>query len=288
MRLPKAVTKSAADQTVEYLLAEHPEALPGLGRQAFLVDGSSLTLAHTTELLEVYPAPSYERGETRWPVMRVVAAHDVVSGVALQQTDQWVDWKPSRWERTHHPHLPSDACIRVRLIATRVVRKGKVIQLYLVATLDLAVEQMVELHGLRWNIELDLRSLKQTVHLHSLRARTPDMAEKEPVLAVTAYNFIRAAICAAAREAQMDPRRISFSRAQDVVNACLPNLQAATTERQYAVELPRMLRRIAQCKLPQTSHRPSYPRAIWPRANAAFPRHNPDRPKAQEPGSSHA
>ena len=358
-RLPKAVTKSAADQAVEYLLAEHPEALPGLGRQAFLVDGSSLTLAHTKELLEVYPAPRYERGEAHWPVMRVVVAHDVVSGVALrpaygpmygdqavseqalvepiidrmpagsigvldrnfgvfsvawyadrknhpllarmtdararallhgklpQQTDQWVDWKPSRWERTHHPDLPSDACIRVRLIATRVVRKGKVIQLYLVTTLDLAVEQMVELYGLRWNIELDLRSLKQTVHLHSLRARTPDMAEKELVLAVTAYNFIRAAIGAAAREAQMDPRRISFSRAQDVVNACLPNLQAATTEQQYAVELQRMLRRIAQCKLPQTSHRPSYPRAIWPRGNAAFPKRKPNRPKSQEPGSSH-
>ena len=180
-----------------------------------------------------------------------------------------------------------DACIRVRWIATQVVRKGKIIQLYLVTTLDLPLEQIVALYGLRWNIELDLRSLKQTVHLHTLRALTPDMAEKELVLAVTAYNFIRAAICAAAREAQIGPRRISFSRAQDVVHACLPNLQAATTEQQYAVELQRMLRRIAQCKLPQTSHRPSYPRAIWPRGNAAFPRRKPDRPISRDPGSSH-
>jgi hypothetical protein len=131
---------------------------------------------------------------------------------------------------------------------------------------------------------LDLRSLKQTVHLHSLCARTPDMAEKELVLAVTAYNFVRAAICAAAQAAQMDPRQISFSRAQDVVNACLPNLQAAVSEQQYALELRRMLRRIAQCKLPQTRHRPSYPRAIWPRRNA-FPKHKPV--KHQAPRSSH-
>jgi hypothetical protein len=48
----------------------------------------------------------------------------------------------------------------------------------LVTTLDLAVEQIVELYGLPWNIELDLRSLKETVHLHSLRALTPDMAER--------------------------------------------------------------------------------------------------------------
>jgi hypothetical protein len=341
---------------MEYLLAEHQEALPGLGRRAFLLDGSSLTLPHTKELLQLYPGASNQHGEAHWPVMRVVVAHDLVSGIALrpawgpmygasavseqalvehiidrmpagsigvldrnfgvfsvawyayhkdhpllarmtdararallrgklpQQTDQWVDWKPSQWERTHHPNLPGDACIRVRLIATQVVRKGKVIQLYLVTTLDLPVEQIVELYGFRWNIELDLRSLKQTVHLHSLRAQTPDMAEKELVLAVAAYNFIRAAICAAAQAAQVDPRRISFSRAQGVINACLPNLQAAASEQAYARELRHMLRRIAQCKLPQTSHRPSYPRAVWPRRNA-FPKRKPVQDQA--PRSSH-
>jgi putative transposase len=355
-RLPKAVAERSADRVVEYVLSERQEALPGVGVPAFLLDGSSIALAHTKEMLEVYPAASNQYGESHWPVMRVLVAHDLVSGLALrpawgpmygdqavseqalveqvidrmmarslgvldrnfgvfsvawyahckdhplvarmtdararallkgklpQQTDQWVDWKPSRWDRLAHPDLPADACIRVRFIATRVVRRGKVIQLYLVTTLDLALEQIVELYGFRWNIELDLRSLKQTVHLHSLRALTPDMAEKELVLAVTAYNFVRAAIWAAARAARMDPRKISFSRAQDVVNACMPNLQAAGSEEQYAIELGRMLRRIAQCKLPQTSHRPSYPRAVWPRRNA-FPNRKPVQPPA--PGSSH-
>jgi hypothetical protein len=342
-RLPKAVAEMAADQVVEYLLAEHQEALPGLGRQAFLLDGSSLDLPHTEELLKVYPPGSNRHGEAHWPVMRVVVAHDLVSGIALrpawgpmygeqavseqalaesildrfpegsvmvddrnfgvfsvvwyadqkkhpfvvrltdararsllggklpQQTDQWITWKPSRWDRRAHPTLPGDAAIRVRLIATRVVRKGKVIQLYLVTTLDLPLEQIVELYGFRWNIELDLRSLKQTVHLHSLRSTTPDMADKELVLGVTAYNFVRAAIYAAARTANMNPRQISFSRAQDVVNAFLPNLQGARSEQEYALELEKMLRRIAQCKLPRSSHRPSYPRAVWPRGSA-FPR----------------
>jgi DNA repair protein RadC len=109
------------------------------------------------------------------------------------------------------------------------------------------------------------------VHLHSLRSTTPDMADKELVLGVTAYNFVRAAIYAAARTANMNPRQISFSRAQDVVNAFLPNLQGARSEQEYALELEKMLRRIAQCKLPRSSHRPSYPRAVWPRGSA-FPR----------------
>src|ERR1022692_3962528 len=83
-RLPKAVAEMAADQVVEYLLAEHPEALPGLGRQAFLLDGSSLDLPHTEELLKVYPPGSNRHGEAHWPVMRVVVAHDLVSGIALR------------------------------------------------------------------------------------------------------------------------------------------------------------------------------------------------------------
>ena len=341
-RLPKAVVEMAADQVVEYLLAEHKEALPGLGRQAFLLDGSSLDLPHTQELVKAYPPASGGHGIAHWPIMRVVVAHDLVSGIALRpawgamyggqavseqalseqiidrfparsiavidrnfgvfsvawhaqcrdhamvarltdvrarallhgklpsQADQWIDWKPSRWDRQAHPNLPAEACLRVRWIATRVVRKGKPIQLYLLTTLDLPVERIVELYGFRWNIELDLRSLKQTVHLHSLRSTTQDMAEKELVLGVTAYNFVRAAIYAAARAANLNPRRISFSRAQDVVNACLPNLRAARSEQEYALELERMLRRIAHCKLPPTSHRPTYSRAIWPRSSA-FP-----------------
>jgi hypothetical protein len=342
-RLPQAVAEMAADQVVEYLLAEHKEALPGLGRQAFLVDGSSLDLAHTEELLKVYPPARGRYGESHWPVMRVLVAHDLVSGIALRpawgamygdhatseqalaeeiidrlpagsiavldrnfgvfsvawhahqkkhpivvrmtdvrarslnggklpsQADQWIDWKPSAWDRRAHPHLPSNACIRVRFIATQVLCKGKVIQLYLITTLDLPAEQIVELYGFRWNIELDLRSLKQTVNLHTLRSTTPDMAAKELVLGVTAYNFVRAAIYAAARAANLNPRQISFSRAQDVVNACLPNLRAARTEQEYDIELQTMLRRIAQCKLPQSSHRPTYQRAVWARGKP-FPR----------------
>ena len=347
-RLPPAVAEGVSDRVAEYLLADRKEALPGLGRQAFLLDGSSINLAHTAEILAVYPAASNQYGDSHWPVMRVAVAHDLVSGIAMrpaygpmygdeavseqalaeqiinrvaggsilvldrnfgtfavswdahrnkhdfvvrltdararsllngnlpQQADQWVDWIPSRWDRKAHPHLPADACLRLRFLSTQLVHKGQRIQLYLLTTLDLDRQQIVQLYGFRWQIELDLSSLKQTADLHSLRATTPAMAAKELVLAVTSYNFIRAAIHIAAQAAQIDPRRISFSRAQDVVNACLPNLRSAGSQQEYDRELAKILRRIAQCKLPQTSHRPSYPRAVWYHTNA-FPKNKPRR-----------
>lgn len=137
-------------------------------------------------------------------------ARALPGGKLPQQTDQWIDWKPSRWDRKAHLDLPAGACLRVRLIATQVLRKGKVVQLYVLTTLELPVDQIVELYGFRWNIELDLRSLKQTMDLHSLRSTTPGMAAKELVLAVTAYNFVRAAIYAASPGGESKPAPNQF------------------------------------------------------------------------------
>jgi len=157
------------------------------------------------------------------------------------------------------------------VIACQVTRKGQTVQLYFFTTLELPPEQIAELYGYRWNIETDLRSLKQTVHLHSLTAQSVDMVAKELVLGVAAYNLVRGTMYAAAHAAGIDPRQLSFSRVQDVVNAGLPNLAAADSPEAYQRVLDRMLRRAAQCQLPRRPHRPSYPRAVWPRRNS-FPK----------------
>ena len=342
-RLGKEVAEEVADRIFNYLIADVAEALPGLGRRAFLLDGSSLDLPATPELLQAYPPAQNQYGAAHWPVVRIVVAHDLISGMAMQpcwgpmygdqavseqqlaatgigqlpagsvvvgdrnfgvfstaydahqrgypvvlrltdvraryllkgklpqRTDQWIDWTPSRWDRQQNPDLPPDACVRGRVIACPVSSRGQTIQLYFFTTLELPPEQIVTLYGYRWNIETDLRSLKQTVHLHSLTARSLDMVAKELVLGVAAYNLVRGTILAAARVAGMDPRQLSFSRVQDVVNACLPSLAAATSQEAYQRVLDRMLRRAAQCKLSQRPHRPSYPRAVWPR-HSNFPK----------------
>lgn len=341
-RLGQEETQQVAARIFNYLIADSPEALPGLGRQAFLLDGSSLDLPSTPELVKAYPPAENQHGTAHWPVVRIVVAHDLVSGLAMQPcwgpmygdqavseqqlaatgisqlpagsvvvgdrnfgifstayeagrrgyrtvlrltdartrpllggrlppcTDQWVDWKPSRWDRKQHPELPPDAVVRGRVIGYQVSKQGKIIQLYIFTTLDLPVEQIVQLYGYRWNIETDLRSLKQTVHLHSLTARSVAMVAKELVLAVAAYNLVRGTMYAAARVAGIDPRQLSFSRVQDLVNAALPHLMAAASPEAHQILLDRLLRRVAQCKLPRRE-RPTYPRVVWLR-RSSFPR----------------
>jgi DDE family transposase len=342
-RLGQEVAAEVAERIFNYLIADVREALPGLGRQVFLLDGSSLDLPATPELRKAYPPAQNQHGEAHWPVVKLVVAHDLISGLAMppcwgpmygdqavseqalaaagigrlpagavvvadrnfgvfstaydadrrrypvvvrltdararylqkgrlpQQTDQRVDWKPSRWDRRHNPDLPADACVRGRVIACQVTRQGRTVQLYFFTTLELPPAQIAELYGYRWNIETDLRSLKQTVHLHSLTARSEAMVAKELVLGVAAYNLVRGTMYAAAHVAGIDPRQLSFSRVQDVVNACLPSLADAASPAAYQRVLDRMLRRAAQCKLPRRRPRPSYPRAVWPRRNS-FPK----------------
>lgn len=339
-RLKQEVAEQVADRIFNYLMADEAEALPGLGRRAFLLDGSTVDLPNTPELRKTYPPAQNQHGSAHWPIVRMVVAHDLVSGIGMrphwgpmcgkqavseqqlaadaigqlpagsvvvgdsnfgvfstaydadqrgyavvvrltqvrarsllhgrlpQQLDENFVWKPSRWDRNRHPELLADACVRGRLISCQVTTsKGTTVQLFLFTTLDLPLRQIVKLYGYRWNIETDLRSLKQTVHLHSLTARSVAMVAKELVLGVSAYNLVRGAMCAAARVARIDPRQLSFSRVQDVVNAALPNLMAAQSEEEYQRLLDRLLRRAGQCRLPQRSKRRTYPRTVWSRSS---------------------
>lgn len=86
-------------------------------------------------------------------------------------------------------YRPSDACLRGRVIVC--LRPGWREPLYLFTTLDASAEDVVELYGLRWNIETDLKSLKQTVHLNRLRSRSMNLVEKELLAALAAYNLVR-------------------------------------------------------------------------------------------------
>ena len=186
-------------------------------------------------------------------------------------TDRAVVWKPSSHDRQAHPGLPADAAVTGRVLVCALA--GRREQLYLFTTLDLPAHEVVQLYGLRWNIETDLRSLKQTVRLHRLTGNSLDMMEKEILAAIAAYNLIRTVLCLAAREANLDPRQLSFSQVLYLVNAFWPDLLAETSPSRCRRELRRLIRLAGSCKLPQRRHPRSYPRAVWGRGYRFPTRH---------------
>jgi hypothetical protein len=173
-----------------------------------------------------------------------------------------VVWEASAWDRQHHPDLPSGAVVQGWLVACNSpARNGEM--WYFFTTLDLKPTRILALYKLRWHIETDLRSLKRTVGLHQMTSKSPAMVENEVLMAVSAYNVVRAVMYLSASAAGLTPRQLSFSSSQDAVMAAWPYLQRAHTPAAFHDELQRLLAVVVQTKLPVRSGRRSYPRQTW-------------------------
>jgi hypothetical protein len=75
---------------------------------------------------------------------------------------------------------------------------------------EISRDDLADLYFARWNAELDLRSLKQTMQMDILRCKTPELVRKEIWTHILAYNLIRTIIAKAASNHDLKPRSISF------------------------------------------------------------------------------
>jgi hypothetical protein len=194
----------------------------------------------------------------------------VAGGPIACEGEQSVCWKPSRFDGRKRGGMPPEASLRGRLISVRIGRGKSKEWLHLFTTLSLPSEQVLALYSKRWNIETDLRSLKRTVNMHHIAARNESMMAKELLMAIAAYNLVRAVMALAAHRHGLSPRQLSFTFALTVVNARWPKLQATTDKEQYRREVDDMIDAVAQGKHPNRRKRRSFPRAVWGRGGS-FP-----------------
>jgi hypothetical protein len=87
----------------------------------------------------------------------------------------------------------------------------------------------------RWDGEVDIRSIKDTMHMGILRCKTPEMVHKEIWTHLLAYNLLRSVMLIAANEHDLEPRDISFKGAKQTVTAFAPKLAAVTPQRRGAL-----------------------------------------------------
>ena len=83
--LSQLMVKQGCGRIFEQLVAKMNPT--GQSRRAFVFDGSSMRTAHRPELCEAYPPGSNQHGEGHWPIVRVLVAHDVHTGLAMRP--QW-------------------------------------------------------------------------------------------------------------------------------------------------------------------------------------------------------
>jgi len=77
-------------------------------------------------------------------------------------------------------------------------------------------EALKTLYKCRWHIELDLRTIKDTMGMNVLSCKTPEMALKEIWVYLLAYNLIRLMMAQSALLADINPRHISFKHCLQV------------------------------------------------------------------------
>jgi len=205
--------------------------------------------------------------------LTAVRAKSLMGGPIAQEGDYPVVWRASRWDGNKNGNSkkpqarpwPADAMVKGRLIA-QLVGRGKHKQwIYLFTTTLLSAEEVVARYGLRWRIETDLRSLKQTVRLARISVHSEDMMEKELLVAIAAYNLVRAIMFQAAQRAQIDPRQLSFTYACQIVLDSSAEVLAAPSAKQQRQKLDRMIDLVSQCRLPRRTTRRTFPREVWGR-----------------------
>jgi putative transposase len=188
-------------------------------------------------------------------------------GRRLGPDDYLVTWsKPERpdWmDEELYALMP--ASIQVREVHHQVPRRGyRVDKLIVVTTLLDAdaypSDDITDLYQERWQVELDIRAIKATLKMDTLRCLTPFMVEKEIWAHFLGYNLIRKVAAQAAQVRGVPARSLSFTASLQVVVGAWSKLTEATPAEQ-ADMAGKLLRCLGKEKV---GHRPGRcePRAL--------------------------
>jgi putative transposase len=164
---------------------------------------------------------------------------DFRRGQRLGKGDHIVVWeRPPRPEwMTAEEYETIPETLTVREVFVRVAEPGFRVETLVVVTtlLDKKAfhkEEIGDLYRERWQVELDIRSLKVSLQMDHLRCRTPFMIDKEIWANVLSYNLLRKVAAQAALLHKRHPREISFTATKQAVEASWQPLSRETLAKQ--------------------------------------------------------
>jgi hypothetical protein len=273
-RLPLDVVEYFAKRVCDSFIQQTPSWFDDL--RAFIIDGTTMTLSPTSELREAFPPAINQYGETVWPVMLMLVAHELQSGAALppelgamygdgntseaKLAANQLKWIPSAKDRKTNPDLRDDAFVEVFLHEVEL-DNGET--LFLVTTLGISAEQAAEFYSRRYDVEHDIRDIKVSMSLETLRCRSEVMVKKELLTSVVAYNLVVQFRRQAAEVAKLPPRRLSFKGVWDTFRSFLLNQPPCSTP-EWQDRYANALRIASRDKLPNRPGR-TFPRKTHPR-----------------------
>lgn len=136
----------------------------------------------------------------------------------LDEDDQVIEWfkpkaKPRWMTDEQYDALPPSQIVRVIHYSLR--RRGcRTKEVTLMTTLVdhelYPKDELIALYGRRWEIETNIRHLKETMKMNELHCKSVAGVQKELIMFALAYNMVRMQMFEASTEQKVDPIRISF------------------------------------------------------------------------------
>jgi hypothetical protein len=163
---------------------------------------------------------------------------DFRRGRRLGMTDHIVIWQKPEWpewmDEAAYAQMPDQ--MRVCELRFRVEQLGyRVDEIVLVTTMLSPVvytkEDLADLFLKRWNIELNLRSIKIVMQMDVLRCKSPDLVDKEIWVHMLVYNILRKLMVAATAKSGSEPHEISFKGTLQALTAFRDAMRTANSER---------------------------------------------------------
>ena len=149
---------------------------------------------------------------------------DFRRGHRLGQDDHLIMWtrpkRPQWMSEEQYAQVPETMTLReVRFQVTVPGRRTEELTVVtsLIDPVAYPKEDIAQLYGFRWNAELDIRDIKQTLGLDHVRCKTPNMVRRELWVTLLAYNLIRKLIATAAAVHGKQPRQLGFTLACQTV-----------------------------------------------------------------------
>ena len=184
---------------------------------------------------------------------------DFRRGKRIGTKDHIVSWprsaRPEWMSKDEYEKLPKS--IELREIGYTLTEPGRKQEPFVVVTTMIAAkgedaltnDDLSELYRFRWNVELDIRSIKSGMNLGFLRCKSPEMIHREFWTILLAYNLIRATVALAARNNKVLPRSISFTSACQYVLASWQEFSNRCKLSVWRTYCETMLKAISKCEV---------------------------------------
>jgi hypothetical protein len=155
--------------------------------------------------------------------------YDFRKGEQLGKKDHIMDWKkpqrPEWMDKETYDAYPDTIRVREFKVDGRV---------YITTLLDnkkYHKKELARLYDLRWQVEINLKNIKETMSMDMLSCKTPEMVIKEIGIHFLAYNFIRIIMAEACFEHDAIPIQISFKGSVQLLNKFMPYFIRSSREK---------------------------------------------------------